>query len=189
MEPVKTSVIILGLNTILFAYILSAKVSAPITIVLGLMALLLLVNIYKVGDEYIHLEKAAARNKKKIAHQKKEIYLNKKKLERILEEISRKDREKIKSELGSTNTEITSRESRFQDTLWNQLEKTTTPKQSENARLNAQRKEIEELINVTKKKYTKRQLDEDGFRGIVRDYQKQLIEIENKIKKTSPKKR
>ncbi|HIE34242.1 MAG TPA: hypothetical protein EYP86_03805 [Candidatus Altiarchaeales archaeon] len=44
-----------------------------------------------------------------------------------------------------------------------------------------EKKSIEEMIEIAKKKYHQRKLDEESFREIVRDNQKKLIEIEAKI--------
>jgi hypothetical protein len=46
-----------------------------------------------------------------------------------------------------------------------------------------EKKQIEYMINLTKIKYHKREIDEESFREITRDYQKKLIEIEARINK------
>ncbi|MFH1722597.1 MAG: hypothetical protein ABH950_08355, partial [Candidatus Altiarchaeota archaeon] len=48
-------------------------------------------------------------------------------------------------------------------------------------KLNNKKTKIEYMINSTRTKYHKNQIDEETFREIVRDYQKQLIEVEAKI--------
>lgn len=48
-------------------------------------------------------------------------------------------------------------------------------------KLHEQKAHIEELIKRTKLKYHKREIDEESFREIVKDYQKQLMEINVKI--------
>jgi len=48
-------------------------------------------------------------------------------------------------------------------------------------KLQEQKNHLEELIKRTKVKYHKRELDEESFREIVKDYQKQLMEINVKI--------
>jgi len=49
------------------------------------------------------------------------------------------------------------------------------------SKLNKEKIRIEFMINSTRRKYHKNQIDEESFREIVRDYQKQLIEVEAKI--------
>lgn len=48
-------------------------------------------------------------------------------------------------------------------------------------KLREEKEQIEELIRRTKVKYHKRELDEESFREIVKDYQKQLMEINVRI--------
>jgi hypothetical protein len=48
-------------------------------------------------------------------------------------------------------------------------------------RLQSEKKDVEEMIRIAKRKYHKRTLDEESFREIVRDHQKKLIEIEARI--------
>ncbi len=52
---------------------------------------------------------------------------------------------------------------------------------TELSKLQDERKTLEEMIILAKKKYHKRKLDEESFREIVKDPQKKLIEIETKI--------
>jgi len=47
--------------------------------------------------------------------------------------------------------------------------------------LKKERDRLKYMINRTKIKYHKREIDEESFREIVRDYQKKLIEVETKI--------
>lgn len=45
-----------------------------------------------------------------------------------------------------------------------------------------EKKEIEDMIETTKKKFHQRKLDEESFREIIRDHQGDLIVIETKIR-------
>ena len=63
------------------------------------------------------------------------------------------------------------------------------PQESEIVELEKQRKELQDMVDLTKKKYHRREIDEGSFREIVRDYQKKLIELEAKmdeIKSSTP---
>jgi hypothetical protein len=48
--------------------------------------------------------------------------------------------------------------------------------------LRKKRDQIQEMVNLAKTKYHKREIDEESFREITRDHQQKLIEIESKIK-------
>jgi uncharacterized membrane protein len=48
--------------------------------------------------------------------------------------------------------------------------------------LKAERDRIQEMLNVARGKYHKREIDEESFREITRDQQGKLIELESKIK-------
>lgn len=66
-------------------------------------------------------------------------------------------------------------------------EKTTKEKSSELEKLIKKRAEMEEMIALTKNKYHRREIDDQSFREIMRDYQKKLIEVEAKIRETQAK--
>lgn len=51
----------------------------------------------------------------------------------------------------------------------------------EYTKLKREKDNVEYMLNLSKIKYHKRQLDEESFREIVRDYQKQLIAVEAKM--------
>ena len=61
------------------------------------------------------------------------------------------------------------------------IEKTPSDYLKELARLREEKQSIEEMINITKKKFHRQKIDEESFREIVRDHQKRLIEVEHKI--------
>lgn len=67
------------------------------------------------------------------------------------------------------------------EVLEKKLEKEEVTAEDEMTRLQKETDQIEYMINLTKIKFHKRQLDEESFREIVRDYQKKLIELEAKI--------
>ncbi len=48
--------------------------------------------------------------------------------------------------------------------------------------LENERNRIKDMMRMTKIKYHKREIDEESFREIIRDYEKRLIEVEEKIK-------
>ncbi len=65
-----------------------------------------------------------------------------------------------------------------------EIEKDKTP---EIERLKKQRAEMDEMITLTKNKYHKREIDDQSFREIMRDYQKKMIELETKMREEEEK--
>lgn len=49
-------------------------------------------------------------------------------------------------------------------------------------KLQDKKRRVEYMIDLTKRRYYQREMDEESFREIVRDHQKKLIDIETKIK-------
>jgi len=73
--------------------------------------------------------------------------------------------------------------------FWEKLEKSFEPEgESELEKLRAEKKRLDGMIELTKSKYHRREIDETGFKNIITEYQKQLIEIEAKIGKLEEKK-
>ena len=70
-----------------------------------------------------------------------------------------------------------SRKEQLQMGYWKKME----ARAEELKKLQEQKEHIEELIKRTKVKYHKREIDEESFREIVKDYQKQLMETNVKI--------
>jgi hypothetical protein len=89
----------------------------------------------------------------------------------------------------SSETELVSTEAKKISQLWKsrkeQLQMGYWKKMEARAedlkKLHEQKEHIEELIKRTKVKYHKREIDEESFREIVKDYQKQLMETNVKI--------
>lgn len=50
-------------------------------------------------------------------------------------------------------------------------------------RLRDKRDETQQMIEITKKKFYERDLDQESFRELIRDYEKNLIKLESKIDK------
>jgi 5-hydroxyisourate hydrolase-like protein (transthyretin family) len=71
--------------------------------------------------------------------------------------------------------------------LKKRLEETTEEPKDELARLEKERDKMYYMINLSKIKFHKRELDEESFREIVRDYEKKLIEIEARIEELKSK--
>jgi hypothetical protein len=57
----------------------------------------------------------------------------------------------------------------------------TVPAKSELEKLEGRKAELEEMIRLAKVKFYKRQIDEESYKGIVKNNQEKLIEVEAKI--------
>lgn len=88
-----------------------------------------------------------------------------------------------------------SREEQMKSRYWDRIEKTTEPagkttpeEDDELDRLEEEQKSIEETIELTRVKYNSGLVDEGIFKEMIRGYQKQLIEIEAKMREIREKK-
>lgn len=73
---------------------------------------------------------------------------------------------------------------------WDRLASTiskTTPNNEELTELEDKKKDLQELIELTKKKYHQREIGEKSFDEIIKEQQKQMIEIDGKISKLRKK--
>lgn len=76
------------------------------------------------------------------------------------------------------------RKEQMKKRFWDKLEKSFEPEvEQELEKLIAEKKRLDEMIELTKSKYHRREIDESGFKNIITEYQKQLIDIESRIKK------
>ncbi|MBM3309447.1 MAG: hypothetical protein FJY77_04255 [Candidatus Altiarchaeales archaeon] len=69
---------------------------------------------------------------------------------------------------------------------WDRISSTigkTQPNSRELEELQNKKKDLEGMIELTKRKYHQRELDEKSFSDIIKDQQKQIIEIEARINK------
>jgi len=69
----------------------------------------------------------------------------------------------------------------YWDRLTSTINKVTLPAVDEITELERRKKDLEEVIEITKRKYQRRELDEKSFGEIIKDQQKQMIEIEATI--------
>ncbi len=92
-------------------------------------------------------------------------------------DIRGREKEQVVEEAKKISQLWKSRREQLQMGYWEKME----ARADELTKLQEQREHIEELIKRTKVKYHKRELDEESFREIVKDYQKQLMETNVKI--------
>lgn len=92
-------------------------------------------------------------------------------------DIRGREKEQVVEEAKKISQLWKSRREQLQMGYWEKMEE----RADELTKLQDQKDHLEELIKRTKVKYHKRELDEESFREIVKDYQKQLMEINVKI--------
>lgn len=128
-----------------------------------------------------------------------EIRREKKLLKRLREEIAENRdaliRQRMELGEGDDAGEIAARMRESMDTsrrkasgiskhFWNKIEIEGSQEEvSEVDALLDEKREIEEMIKLTKNKYHRRVIDEASFNEITKDYQKKLIEVESRIRK------
>jgi Fe2+ transport system protein B len=92
-------------------------------------------------------------------------------------DITGREKDQVVEEVKKISNLWKSRREQLQMGYWEKME----ARADELTKLQEQKTHLEELIKRTKVKYHKRELDEESFREIVKDYQKQLMEINVKI--------
>ncbi|MBN2250862.1 MAG: hypothetical protein JW724_02155 [Candidatus Altiarchaeota archaeon] len=93
------------------------------------------------------------------------------------QDVRGREKEQVVEEAKRISQLWKSRREQLQMGYWEKME----ARADELTELQNQKQHIEELIKRTKVKYHKREIDEESFREIVKDYQKQLMEINVKI--------
>ena len=99
-------------------------------------------------------------------------------LDRRKKELHGKEREEVFREIEKIKNLWKSRRECLRMGFWEQV---ATPA-GELEKLEKEREIIQELIKKAKLMYHKREIDEESFREIIKDYQKQLMENSMKIK-------
>ncbi len=92
-------------------------------------------------------------------------------------DITGREKDQVVEEVKKISNLWKTRREQLQMGYWEKME----ARADELTQLQEQKDHLEELIKRTKVKYHKRELDEESFREIVKDYQKQLMEINVKI--------
>lgn len=193
-DGIETNVVLLTANFALFIIIIGGFAGTSVALLVTAMAALILINLYKISPEVQKIRKEILRNKKllliqrrKLNEQKKLLDAQRKKVcdvpegERILVEVS-KISENGSSDSGGMRMEH-----------WERIEKkfgeiNPDSDEAKLAELEDKKNEIQGLIELSRKKYHQRILDEQSFREITKDYKRRLIEVESEINKFEKKK-
>jgi hypothetical protein len=138
------------------------------------------------------MESLILQNSHRLRARAKRLKRLEKKIEEPPKALNEEEMSHIMAEIQKISKLWRSRRERLKAGLWRKIGEKGKKKeekglvkeeQEENEleRLNREKSRIEELIKQTKIKYRKREIDEESFRDIIKDYQKELMEINIKI--------
>ncbi|HHQ45334.1 MAG TPA: hypothetical protein ENN13_04250 [Candidatus Altiarchaeales archaeon] len=152
-----------------------------------LFGVLAIAYAYHVTQSKNGLEAKISAYKKVLARQRQEIEENEARIMMQRRDLGLADEQEVRKVDSGMSRESRSGGSNLRDEFWHRLAKIDVKSkpvdlESLESLLN-QKREIEEMIDLSKAKYHTRALDEEGFNEITREYQKKLIEIESKIRK------
>lgn len=152
---------------------------ADILIILSLLIVLIL-SALLVNMQYIN-----SRMGGKILTERKTLRKQRRRLHKVDTELGKYKHqlkggvsEKVIDEIEKINKLWKSKNERLYGGYWRKTKK--TPDELE--KLQERSKWIAELIKQTKIKYHKRDIDEESFREIVKEYQKELMELDLKVR-------
>lgn len=163
---------IYGLNNLILVFIL----------ILFIAVIILLSRVERIHNELGDKIKENPKELKKRSMRLREIEEG---LKKQKYELKGKEEQQVLDEMKKISNLWKSRRERLRKGFWERIEEES----DELKRLQEERERIEELIRSTKVKYHKREIDEESFREIVKDYQKELMEINLKIEEMRGKRR
>jgi len=147
-------------------------------LMIGLLSLILLAIIFSDSKTHKELETEATTN----AADAKKASVKLKKLstraEKMRKELHGREKKEVLTEMGRISKLWRSRRERLRMGIWEKIE--AEPKELKE--MKKKREEMSNLIDRAKAKYHKRELDEKSFREIVSGYQKDLMELNLKIR-------
>ena len=155
-----------------------------------LLAMLAIAYIYQQISKEDGLEKRIKKNREILRTQMREIRENQEKIERQKKLLDEKEEKEVSGEIEEVVKGHASfrRGSRgIRGDFWDKLGRVGSSKEEEKRRkllrkgLREEREKIQEMIKLTKQKYHKKEIGETGFKEMINEYQRKLIEIEAKI--------
>ncbi len=153
-------------------------ISGILLLMIGLLSLILLALIFSGSKTHKELEAEAAEgatNAKKASAKLKKLS---NKAEKLRKELHGREEKEVLTEMGRISKLWRSRRQRLKMGIWEKIE--AEPKELKG--LKKKGEEITDLIDRAKAKYHKRELDEKSFREIVSGYQKELMELNLRIR-------
>ncbi|MEM2918257.1 MAG: hypothetical protein QXY62_02010 [Candidatus Altiarchaeota archaeon] len=142
-------------------------------------AIAMLFRIKKIQSE---LNEMLTEDTKTLTENSEKLKIIKKDLDEQPKKLTSFEREHIIEEIRKISGLWRSRKERLRKGLWEKIELGTKESEDykvedEKAKLQKEKERIEELIKRAKIKYRTREIDEQSFREIMKDYQKELMEI------------
>ena len=155
--------------------------------VITVIALASIIYTYHLTQTEKGLEHKAAELKKIIDKQRAEISQNQTLLAQQSRQLSKDVDSRVEDEIRKAE-KLAQPKKQNTDPIrmeyWGKIEKMSAPASSINTqKMLVEKKDLETLIEITKKKYLERELDEKAFGEIIGGYQRRLIEIESKLGK------
>lgn len=151
--------------------------NSAILILIFILIPLLLVLLLDIKRENLQIEKEVREGGVELKNQALMIKNLKERIEKHKQELRGIDKQQVLEEMNKISRLWKSRRERLRGNYWERIKE----KPYELAHLQDEKKSIEELIKKTKTKYHRREIDEESFREIVKDYQKKLLEINLQI--------
>lgn len=148
-------------------------------LLLSTLILFIFVLVLISGLERIHknLEGKIRGNPEKLKKRANYLREIEKKLKKQKYELRGKEGQRVLDEMKKISNLWRSKKESLRKSFWGGVE----DEPDELKKLQDDKERIEELIKNTKTKYHKREIDEESFREIVKDYQKELVEINVRI--------
>jgi hypothetical protein len=171
-----------------FSYTVSAEQSGTLQIlsIIGILfGILALAYTYQRTQTLQGLDAQILKNKRIILKQRNEIRENEDRIAQQKNELVESIEDKVRADDVKKHLEDPELHGEgLRREFWDKVETIASePGKSELDKLLDQKKEVEEMIELTKAKYHTRVIDEASFNDITKDYQKKLIEIESKMRK------
>ena len=145
-----------------------------LTLLIVLILSAFLVNIGQINKQLENKIRAERKILKKRVRRLKRVDSE---LEGYEHQLKGKDSEKVMREIEKISGLWKSRREKLYQGYWRAVEE----KPDELEKLQKKMERINELIKQTKIKYHKREIDEESFREIVKEYQKELMELNLKV--------
>lgn len=157
----------------------------------GLIVLSFLVSVilfFKAKTDQEELILSINENSQKLAQRSQELRELEHQLKEQPNKLNKAEQEHVMNEINKISKLWKSRRERLKEGLWKRMEKGSEteekikkPQEDEISTLNHQKERIRNLMKKAKIEYRKRKIDEVSFREIMRDYQKELMEIDVRL--------
>ncbi len=159
-------------------------------ILLGLVVLsfiILVFLLFNTGSIYGEVVSSLNENSQKVNQRDRKLKNLENKLKENPKELKGSELERLMQEISNIPKLWKSRKERLKMGLWEKIgeeeevKKPIEKEEDELSKLKKRKEQINNLMQKAKIEYRKRKIDEVSFREIMRDYQKELMEIDVKL--------